>query len=45
LADNVIQLSERTRQVHVIFNNCYQDFAQRNARQFATLLERAGRAS
>jgi uncharacterized protein YecE (DUF72 family) len=33
------QLAEQSRQVHVLFNNCYADFGVRNAAQMATKLE------
>jgi uncharacterized protein YecE (DUF72 family) len=32
-------LSEDTRQTHVLFNNCYRDFAQRNAQRLIELLD------
>lgn len=38
LAIGVHNLAERAAQVHVIFNNCYADYAQRNAAQFVRLL-------
>ena len=38
LAAPVETLSSRARQVHVLFNNCYRDNAQRNAAQFRSLL-------
>lgn len=31
-------LASQARQVHAIYNNCQQDYAQRNARQFADLV-------
>ncbi|HEY3353241.1 MAG TPA: DUF72 domain-containing protein [Polyangia bacterium] len=34
-------LAERTREVHVLMNNCYGDYAVRNAREMAELLEEA----
>jgi uncharacterized protein YecE (DUF72 family) len=37
-------LAERTREVHVILNNCYRNYATTNARQIAELLEEAGEA-
>jgi len=32
-------LAQEAREVHVLYNNCYQDFAVRNARQMARLLQ------
>lgn len=32
-------LAKETKEVHVLMNNCYQDYAVRNARQLAALLE------
>jgi uncharacterized protein YecE (DUF72 family) len=32
-------LSEETRVTHVLMNNCYEDYAQRNARELADLLK------
>jgi uncharacterized protein YecE (DUF72 family) len=32
-------LSSQARETHVVFNNCYRDFATTNARQLASLLE------
>jgi uncharacterized protein YecE (DUF72 family) len=32
-------LSHRTREVHVLMNNCWQDYSVRNARQLTNLLE------
>ncbi|HVE76902.1 MAG TPA: DUF72 domain-containing protein [Actinomycetota bacterium] len=32
-------LSETTEEVHVLMNNCYRDYAQRNARELADLLK------
>jgi uncharacterized protein YecE (DUF72 family) len=32
-------LSEATRETHVLMNNCYQDFAVRNARDLGALLD------
>jgi hypothetical protein len=31
-------MAESARQVHVLMNNCYHDFAVRNARDIARLL-------
>jgi uncharacterized protein YecE (DUF72 family) len=36
----VRKLAETAKKVHVMFNNCYEDKAQRNAREFAELLAR-----
>ena len=33
------ELTEATRETHVLMNNCYRDFAVNNARQLADLLE------
>jgi uncharacterized protein YecE (DUF72 family) len=33
------QLSSRARETHVLMNNCYRDYAVRNGRQLAALLE------
>jgi uncharacterized protein YecE (DUF72 family) len=38
LEQPVEALSSRARRVHVLFNNCYRDNAQRNAAQFRSLL-------
>ncbi len=38
-APKVRGLAEDARTTHVLFNNCYRDNAQRNARHFADLLE------
>ena len=38
-APKVERLAEQARETHVIMNNCYRDFAVRNARQLAGLLE------
>jgi uncharacterized protein YecE (DUF72 family) len=32
------ELGEKAKQTHVLFNNCYRDYATKNARQFADLL-------
>jgi uncharacterized protein YecE (DUF72 family) len=37
------ELAAQTRETHVLFNNCYRDYAQTNARQLAALLEAADR--
>lgn len=39
LAASVRQLSGRARVVHVLFNNSYTDYAQRNALEFMQLLD------
>jgi uncharacterized protein YecE (DUF72 family) len=31
-------LGEKARETHVLFNNCYRDYATKNARQFAGLV-------
>jgi uncharacterized protein YecE (DUF72 family) len=36
----VKELAAKARQVHVLMNNCYQDYGVRNAGQFAGLLAR-----
>ncbi|MPZ49240.1 MAG: DUF72 domain-containing protein [Dehalococcoidia bacterium] len=41
LAERTRELASKTRQVHAMFNNCYEDKAQRNARQLIAML--AGR--
>ena len=38
LAPKVRKLSEEAETTHVLFNNCYQDYAQRNATQLVSLL-------
>lgn len=38
-APRVEALASEARETHVIFNNCYHDYATTNARQFASLLE------
>jgi uncharacterized protein YecE (DUF72 family) len=37
-APRVRSLAERTREAHALFNNCYRDYATRNARSFAGLV-------
>ncbi len=37
----ILSLAERTREVHVLMNNCRSDYAHRNARQMADLLQDA----
>jgi uncharacterized protein YecE (DUF72 family) len=38
LSEPVKDLAQKTKQVHAMFNNCYEDKAQVNARQFRELL-------
>ena len=38
-APKVKQLSEGTRETHVLFNNCYRDYGVRNAKDLADLLD------
>jgi uncharacterized protein YecE (DUF72 family) len=38
-APRVRALTEDAETTHVLFNNCYRDYAQVNARQLATLLK------
>lgn len=40
-APRVADLGERAEETHVLFNNCYRDYAQTNARQLADLLSAA----
>ncbi|HVF12741.1 MAG TPA: DUF72 domain-containing protein [Actinomycetota bacterium] len=35
-------LAEQSKQVHVLMNNCYRDYAQRNAKELSALLREAG---
>lgn len=37
-APKLVGLAEQAKSTHVLMNNCYQDFAQRNARQLIALL-------
>ena len=37
-APKVESLSEQTKETHALFNNCYRDYAVRNAKTFADLL-------
>jgi uncharacterized protein YecE (DUF72 family) len=37
-APKVEGLAEQARETHVLFNNCYRDYAPKNARQFADLI-------
>jgi uncharacterized protein YecE (DUF72 family) len=37
-APRIEVLGEKVRQTHVLFNNCYRDYATKNAKQFANLL-------
>lgn len=39
LATSVRELGARARRTHVLFNNCHNDYAQRNARTLTELLE------
>lgn len=38
-AARVKHLADRTKQVHILFNNCYEDKAVSNARQFRMMLD------
>ena len=38
-APRLIALAEQTRSTHVLMNNCYGDYAQRNASELLQLLE------
>ena len=40
----VEQLAEKAEQVHVLMNNCYQDYGVRNAADLRDLLVDAGAA-
>jgi uncharacterized protein YecE (DUF72 family) len=40
-AGNVQRLSEDAAETHVVFNNCYRDYAQVNGRQLAAMLNAA----
>ena len=42
-APKVAELGESAKQTHVLMNNCYRDYAQRNARELADLLKDRGR--
>ena len=33
------ELAENSKQVHILMNNCYKDYAVNNARQLAGLLD------
>jgi uncharacterized protein YecE (DUF72 family) len=37
-APRIEALGEKSRQTHVLFNNCYRDYATKNATQFADLI-------
>ncbi|MGH2756517.1 MAG: DUF72 domain-containing protein [Actinomycetota bacterium] len=37
-APRVAELAEGTKQTHILMNNCFRDYAQRNARELAELL-------
>ncbi len=39
LVDPVLDLSRRAEEVHVLFNNCHLDYAQRNAETFTAMVE------
>jgi uncharacterized protein YecE (DUF72 family) len=41
--DRLLQLAQEAEQVHALMNNCYRDYAVRNARQLADLLTKADR--
>lgn len=41
----VLRLADQTREVHVLFNNCHQDYAVRNATQMSALIARAQHAA
>jgi uncharacterized protein YecE (DUF72 family) len=43
-ASPIQRLAQQAERVHVLMNNCYQDYAVRNARQMAKLLGAAGQA-
>ncbi|HVK85147.1 MAG TPA: DUF72 domain-containing protein [Kofleriaceae bacterium] len=38
-APSFVRLADRVDEVHVLFNNCYADYAVRNARELAVELE------
>jgi uncharacterized protein YecE (DUF72 family) len=38
-APRIRQLADRAATTHVLFNNCYRDYAQVNAQQLAALLQ------
>jgi uncharacterized protein YecE (DUF72 family) len=38
-APRIAGLADDTQETHVLFNNCYRDYAQANARQLADLLK------
>lgn len=42
-ADKIVEISKQTREMHVLFNNCYQDKAVVNARQMSLMLGSPGR--
>ena len=37
----MLELAQRSREVHVLLNNCHADYAVRNARQMAELVAEA----
>ncbi len=41
-APRVRSLSQQARETHALFNNCYRDYATRNARTFADLVGEDG---
>ena len=43
-APRIKDLAEKTRQCHVLFNNCHEDKAVNNARQISLMLESASPA-
>jgi len=42
-ADKIAEVSQQTREMHVLFNNCYEDKAVVNARQMCFMLGSEGR--
>ncbi|MDP9225191.1 MAG: DUF72 domain-containing protein, partial [Actinomycetota bacterium] len=40
-APRIKELAEDAKETHVLMNNCYQDYAQRNARELAEILSTA----
>jgi uncharacterized protein YecE (DUF72 family) len=43
-ADKIAEISRQTREMHVLFNNCYEDKAVVNARQMCFMLGSPGRS-
>jgi uncharacterized protein YecE (DUF72 family) len=39
LAASATELAPKVRNLHVLFNNCYEDKAQRNAAELARILD------